>query len=169
MKDVNRLKAVVKHRLCANRTYFCVRSAWRRCYNPLDRGYNRYGARGIKFASEWLLPDGKANYAAMIAYLGERPEGMTLDRIDFDGDYAPGNLRWATMQQQAVNRHNTILIEGRTVKEWAEETGLLAQTIAIRYRKGVRGEALFKPAERPRFSSTYQPLRKTKLITSEVG
>ena len=58
-----------------------------------------YGGRGIRMCDEWLN-----SYAAFLAYMGERPEGMTLDRIDVDGNYEPGNVRWATPLEQARNK-----------------------------------------------------------------
>lgn len=70
-----------------------------RCHNPKDGKYRLYGARGIKMAEEW-----RDNFGAFFAHIGTRPEGTTLDRIDSNGDYAPGNVRWATYVVQNRNR-----------------------------------------------------------------
>lgn len=70
-----------------------------RVTNPRDAHWPRYGGRGIRMAAEWLHDS-----AAFLAHVGPRPAGHTLDRIDPDGDYAPGNVRWATPQQQRHNR-----------------------------------------------------------------
>lgn len=69
-----------------------------RCHVPGARGYRDYGARGIYVCEEWR------DFRNFIAWAGERPEGMSLDRIDNDGPYAPWNCRWATHQQQMLNR-----------------------------------------------------------------
>jgi hypothetical protein len=73
-----------------------------RCYNPRDKGFRLYGARGIRMHGPWI-----SDYPAFVAYLdgvlGPRPEGRSLDRIDNDGHYEPGNLRWATPSQQTLN------------------------------------------------------------------
>ena len=68
-----------------------------RCTNPDSRHWNRYGARGIYVCDEWM--DFQNYYDAT----GDAPEGMSLDRIDNDGPYAPDNVRWATPKQQRAN------------------------------------------------------------------
>lgn len=74
-----------------------------RCYNENATHYNRYGGRGIIIYDEWKRPnpEGLNNFAN---YMGERPDNTTLDRMDNDGNYEPGNVRWATHQMQADNR-----------------------------------------------------------------
>jgi hypothetical protein len=67
-----------------------------RCLNPNDEHYAHYGARGIKFLF--------ASFEEFFAELGPRPEGKTLDRIDSNGHYEPGNVRWATPFEQTHNR-----------------------------------------------------------------
>jgi hypothetical protein len=70
-----------------------------RCSNPTDKNYKHYGARGIKVCPRWA-----EDYENFLADMGECPKGMTLDRIDNDGDYEPTNCRWTTMSNQVINK-----------------------------------------------------------------
>jgi hypothetical protein len=115
-----------------------------RCNNPDARGFARYGARGISVCPQWL------SFEGFYADMGDRPEGMTLDRIDNDGNYEPGNCRWATAKRQARNRRKTKLLEFRGEKrpmsEWAEIMGIKRKVLENRIRAGWSVEdALTKP------------------------
>lgn len=75
----------------------------RRCFSPQAHNFKHYGGRGITLYAEWR--DDFAAFAEWIdVNLGPRPAGKTLDRINNDGDYKPGNLRWATQAEQNANK-----------------------------------------------------------------
>lgn len=84
-------------------TYSTWRSMKKRCLNPGHRSWPHYGGRGITICDAWL-----ESFDAFLADMGERPDGTTLDRINPDGNYEPGNCRWATVLEQRHNRRPTI-------------------------------------------------------------
>lgn len=104
-----------------------------RCANPNNEGFADYGGRGIKVCERW------SDFRNFMADMGERPPGTSLDRIDVNGHYEPGNCRWATRYQQSANVRRTTYVEWRGEKrlliELAREFGIPYSTIRKRYLK----------------------------------
>lgn len=108
------------------RTILAARShALQRCYNPKNPSYLRYGPRGITVCTEWA-EDVDAFVRWAIANGWKR--GLSLDRIDNDGNYEPGNCRWATAKEQARNKSTCVYLTHngvtKTLIEWCEEYGV---------------------------------------------
>lgn len=86
--------------------YKTWRQMLRRCYDMNAVNYDRYGKRGVTVCERWRGPEGFANF---LADMGERPEGLTLDRCKGTLEYGPGNCRWANATEQSRNRRSVKL------------------------------------------------------------
>ena len=107
----------------------------RRCMDPKNPGYFRYGGAGISVCARWL------QYKNFLADMGRRPsENHTLDRIDSVGNYAPDNCRWATRLEQGQNRTGAVLLvfggQSLTITQWACKIGLKRRSLARRLERG---------------------------------
>jgi hypothetical protein len=115
-----------------------------RCYDKSSPSYPNYGGRGIRVSKRWYH-----SFEEFLKDMGERPEGMTLDRIDNDKGYSKKNCRWASLTEQHNNRRDSIFVtregETRTLTEWARELEFSPVTLFGRYSRGLRGDALFAP------------------------
>lgn len=108
-----------------------------RCYNPNNGSYPDYGGRGIVVCDEWI--DSFQNFYEWSMKNGYQ-EGLSIDRIDVNGNYEPSNCRWADIYTQARNRRDTIYVdyEGKklSVQEVSDITGIKAGTIIYRLNNG---------------------------------
>lgn len=121
------------------------RMMWR-CYSTSATHFHYYGGRGIRVCQRWMdfrlfLTDMESGYSS----------GLSIDRIDPNGNYMPSNCRWATQQTQSINKRNVrfIAIHGEKVAlvDLARQKGLCPETIVFRLKKGIpQYEAIETPA-----------------------
>lgn len=121
------------HGMSTDPIYAVWNSMLGRCYREGDSNFKNYGARGIKVCERWHT------FENFLADMGERPtEKHSIERKDNDGDYEPGNCKWATKKEQARNTRRTRLFsfQGRslTTAEWAAEVGIKEATLSSRLR-----------------------------------
>jgi len=128
-----RNKKNLKHGRSRERLYVIWNDMRQRCYNQHHEAYKRYGGNGIEVCPEW-----KENVDAFIKWASENGynENLTLDRIDNSKGYEPENCRWATRQEQAVNRKTSILYEycgeSHTLNEWSRILNIPQSTLWYR-------------------------------------
>lgn len=112
-----------------------------RCTNPNVKGFRHYGGRGIEVCERWL------SFANFYDDMGQRPPKMTIDRIDNDGNYEPGNCRWATRAEQARNMRRNINVTYQGQKMCLMDAAGLANVDArlafARHKRGWPDETLF--------------------------
>ena len=119
-----------------------------RCTRPTHAAFARYGGRGITICAEW-----RNSYPAFIRDVGRRPSpAHSLDRIDNERGYEPGNVRWATWLEQNNNRSKLHLIAafGKTISimAWSRELGIPRGTIQSRVDRGLDGVEALTPSRR---------------------
>lgn len=111
-----------KHGMAGTPTYRAWWAILGRCLNPRDSRYPNYGGRGITVCDHWLI------FQNFYADMREKPDGKSIERINNDNGYKPGNCRWATQREQMLNTRRTskITVNGvtKSVKEWAEQLGV---------------------------------------------
>lgn len=119
-----------RHGMTRSTTYQSWTAMKKRCFDPKDQAFARYGGRGIKVCERWQV------FENFYADMGDRPVGLSLDRIDNGQGYEPGNCRWATAREQARNRTNNRMVEAlgqvKCMAEWARDTGIPEDTLRVR-------------------------------------
>lgn len=138
----------IKHGLSSHRLYKTWNSMMQRCCDPTHYAYNRYGGRGITVCQRWhdvraFIQDNN----------GSALPGLSIDRIDNDGNYEPGNCRWVQPFVQNANRANSIRLtyDGKTLslKEWSSITKISVNCLQLRLQRHWSVErALTTPPQR---------------------
>lgn len=129
-----------------------IYDAWQnmkaRCNNPKYEFFHHYGGRGITYDPKWESIEGFID-----DMLEGWSEGLTLDRIDVNGNYNRDNCRWADMRTQANNRRSNRYIEIngeiKQLSDWSRSSGIAESTIFGRYERGIRGDDLLIKNSRP--------------------
>lgn len=135
------------------KTWLAIKS---RCKNPGDEKYKRYAGRGIR-----VHPDIDASFARFFQEVGPKPTKIhTIDRIDNEKGYAPGNMRWAYRSQQQLNRSNNRMLtaHGKTqsIVQWARELNVAQRTITGRLLRGKTLDEALSPSRLTRRLITHE-------------
>lgn len=125
-----------------------------RCYRPTDKSYHNYGGRGIGMNEAW-----RNSYEAFLNGVGRAPSPQhSLDRIDNDKGYEPGNVRWTTQKQQLRNTRRNVLIDGVPLIDVCRARGLSYQAVQVRLRRGDPQEIALSPLK----GADYRKLRSSR-------
>lgn len=139
-------KRFLTHGKTDTRTYRIWRSMLSRCENEKAVSFKNYGGRGIRVCDAWH------DFEGFLADMGECPGGRSIDRIDHNGNYEPGNCQWATHKQQQNNRRDNRLLSAfgktQTVSQWCDELNLPASTVWLRISKGWPDELVLSKEDR---------------------
>lgn len=140
-----------RKRIADNPAYGCWTSMKARCYDKNHMHYRNYGGRGIVVCERWIN-----SFANFLADMGDRPSDKhSIDRFpDKNGNYEPGNCRWATAREQGSNMRTNVIIDFRgkslTIIEWSRSLGIGYTTIRERIRRGWSIEKVFTHPVGPR-------------------
>ena len=144
---INNLPDNHTHRLSRTpiyRMWFLMRQ---RCENPKHKSYKDYGGRGIKICDKCLKPDNFFKWAFENGYA----KGLTIDRIDNNGNYCPENCRFVSMHEQSRNKRNNVKIMYKGKEMLLLDVSKLVKipyrTLLFRYKMGDRNERLFRPID----------------------
>ena len=144
LTERNKQNAV--HGMSNSRTHNIWRRIRERCNCQDSKDYENYGGRGICVDDAW-----QKSFLAFLADMGEAPAGMSIERINNDGNYEKSNCRWATVLDQANNKRTNVFVtykeKTQTIAQWAREIGLERKTLEYRIRVGWSAErALTTPS-----------------------
>lgn len=134
--------AATKHNAIGTPEYRSYNALKARCYNLKNKRYGRYGGRGITVCDRWL-----ESFSNFLLDMGLKPSpAYSIERIDREKGYEPGNCIWADRFEQANNRSNNTLIEingcTQNIGQWAHQSGVNRTVILRRLKRGISGEKL---------------------------
>lgn len=141
------------HGKCGTKTYEIWKTMVQRCTNPNNKRYPRYGGRGITVSESWR------DYANFLRDMGEKPDGLSIDRIDNDGPYCKENCRWADDFTQArntsKNRYIEFAGERLCLSQWAARIGINKRSLIARLASQMPLEKALQPPA-PRYQRRNQ-------------
>ena len=146
-REKSREKAT-KHGYAGTPLYKCWKRMKKRCFNPNESNFEHYGGRGITVCDAWLRPEPFIEWALANGYR----EGLSIDRIDVNGNYEPANCRWVTLDEQKANKRNsrrvTLFGEQTNLNQIEKKYGVCHHTISARLAAGFTPEeALLLPMQ----------------------
>ena len=131
------------HGMTGTREYYAWYNAKTRCYYKKSKHYHLYGQRGITMCEAWLN-----SFEKFFSDMGPCPKDFTLERINVDGNYEPSNCKWIPSKLQARNKRNSLIFEGKHLKQIAEDRGISYYTLRMAMKRG-KNPLTFTPRKYP--------------------
>jgi hypothetical protein len=116
------------HGMRYSREYAIWETMKKRCLKPNMPSYKYYGAKGVTVCDKWMKFEGFFEDMGL-------SNGLCIDRIDNKKGYSKDNCRWVTYKENNRNKSNNVVVDGKTVSEWSEKTGISKQVISHRIKK----------------------------------
>lgn len=137
------------HGLTNDNRFYIYRGIVKRCTQPTDKDFHRYGGRGITLCDRWLLGEhGKPGILCFFEDIGARPSpAHTIERVDNNAGYNPDNCIWALPKEQGLNRHNNYFPSGVDPQLVCREAGVNYSTFRVRVAKGWSVDRALDPAD----------------------
>jgi hypothetical protein len=136
-------EANTSHGMSSSGTYKTWAGMMQRCTNKKNLSYANYGGRGIQVCERWH------SFENFLADMGERPQGMSIERVNNDGSYEPSNCRWASRQEQNENRRNAFswVIDGVTYGNLADPARVygVSKTAIMGWCRGYKARGKYYP------------------------
>lgn len=172
LQKENLIKRITTHNMSHSPEYAVWGRMVQRCVNPKNKRFKHYGGRGIKVCKEW-----RDSFLAFYEHVGQRPyKKASIDRINNEGDYCPGNVRWTDIVTQNNNnrRNYYITIKGitRTIAQWAKTIGIKEGTLwhRINVLRWPPEKAIFKKVNHKKFKLiTVNGVTKTVTQWSKIS
>jgi len=137
LRDESISNRVTKHGMSSTSEHGIWLAMKRRCYNVNNPDYHRYGGRGIKVCDRWL-----ESFKNFYADMGAKPEGHSIDRIDYNGDYTLENCKWSNSFEQANNKSTNARYvygdEEHTIAEWSRIVDMPQTLLRKRLHSGMK-------------------------------
>lgn len=148
LEKLRHLNNLNRHGKSKDKLYSVYSSIKYRCYNVNANNYKHYGGKGVKVCDEWLNDFMKFyNWSHNNGYR----EGLSIDRIDVNGDYEPSNCRWADSTTQSNNKCNTIYLtynnKTQSLSAWAKELSIPYGTAYSRFSRGKETNNILKKSK----------------------